>query len=162
MVEATAVPTAPRRHRRRRTVNLSIERSLQLELPIAILLVTGAVAIGLGAYARAAYGRLFAALEDAAEAPALESLLRAQTTDFLLVAALIGVAYAVLICLMTLIWCHRLVGPVVAFRRMLAALLVGDHSARVTLRRGSAFHELADDLNALAEQIGRDDRRAHG
>lgn len=153
MVEATALPTAPRRHRRRRSVNLSIERSLQLELPIAILLVTGAVAIGLAAYARAAYGRLFAAFQDAAEAPALEALLRAQTSDFLLVAALIGVAYAVLVSFMTLIWCQRLVGPVVAFRRMLAALLAGDLGARVQLRRGSAFHELADDLNALAEQI---------
>jgi hypothetical protein len=141
------------KHKRRRPINLTIERSLQLELPLAFLLVTFAVGVGIAAYARAAYGRLFAALEAAAEAPALESLLRAQTTDFLMVAAVVGVAYAVLVGFMTLIWCHRLVGPVVAFRRMLAALLAGDPNARVQLRRGSAFQELADDLNALAEQL---------
>ena len=159
MVEATAISTTstgPRRHKRRHATNLSIERSLQLELPIAILLVTGAVGVGLAAYARAAYGRLFEAFQHAAEAPALESLLRAQTSDFLTVAAVIGVAYAVLIAFMTLIWCHRLVGPVVAFRRMLASLIAGDLSARVQLRRGFAFHDLADDLNALAEQMTRE------
>ena len=159
MADATAIsmtPTAPQRHERRHATNLSIERSLQLELPIAILLVTAAVGVGLAAYARAAYGQLFEAFEHAAEAPALESLLRAQTSDFLTVAAAIGLAYAVLIAFMTLIWCHRLVGPVVAFRRMLASLIAGDLSARVRVRRGCAFHDLADDLNALAEQMTRE------
>jgi len=149
----TTKTEAPRRRKRRSAINLTIERSLQLELPIAFLLVTFAVGVGIAAYARAAYGRLFTALENAAEAPALESLLRAQTSDFLVVAVVVGVAYAVLVGFMTLIWCHRLVGPVVAFRRMLAALLAGDPNARVQLRRGSAFQELADDLNALAEQL---------
>jgi hypothetical protein len=159
MIEATAIPTtptAPGHSKRRHATNLSIERSLQLELPIAILLVTGAVGIGLAAYARAAYGRLFEAFQRAAEAPALESLIRAQTSDFLTVAAAIGLAYAVLIAFMTLIWCHRMVGPVVAFRRMLASLIAGDLSARVQLRRGFAFHDLADDLNALADQMSRE------
>ncbi|HXK25202.1 MAG TPA: hypothetical protein VMS55_21210 [Myxococcota bacterium] len=158
MIEATVstTPTTPRRHQRRHATNLSIERSLQLELPIAILLVTAAVGIGLAAYARAAYGRLFEAFQHAAEAPALESLIRAQTSDFLAVAAVIAVAYAVLISFMTLIWCHRLVGPVVAFRRMLASLIAGDLSARVRLRSGCAFHDLADDLNALADQMSRE------
>jgi len=150
------VLVTPMRRERRRTVNLSVERSLQLELPIAILLVTCAVGIGLAAYARAAFGQLFIAFEKAAAAPALESLLRAQTSDFLLVAGVIGASYAVLVAFMTLIWCHRLVGPVVAFRRQLAALMAGDLGARVQLRSGYAFHDLADDLNALAEQLGRE------
>jgi hypothetical protein len=153
MLDILAIPT---RRERRRTVNLTVERSLQLELPIAILLVTCAVGIGLAAYARAAFGQLFVAFEEAAAAPALESLLRAQTSDFLLVAGVIGASYAVLVAFMTLIWCHRLVGPVVAFRRQLASLMAGDLGARVQLRRGYAFHDLADDLNALAEQLGRE------
>ena len=41
--------TDSERRPRRRTVNLSIERSLQLELPVAFLLVTCAVVIGLAA-----------------------------------------------------------------------------------------------------------------
>ena len=43
-----------------------------------------------------------------------------------------------------------------AFRRMLASLMAGDLRARVQLRRGCAFHDLADDLNALAEQMSRE------
>jgi hypothetical protein len=148
----TASGHRPRRH----AVNLSMERSLQLELPIAFLLVTCAVVIGLAAYARAAFGRLFLELEKAAAAPALESLLRAQTSDFLMVTGVIAASYAVIISFMTLVWCHRLIGPVVAFRRMLASLLAGDPSVRVRLRRGSAFNELADDLNALAERMAHD------
>ena len=153
--------TDSERRPRRRTVNLSIERSLQLELPVAFLLVTCAVVIGLAAYARAAFGRLFHEIERAAAAPGLESLLRAQTSDFLMVAAVIAVSYAVIVSFMTLIWCHRLIGPVVAFRRMLASLLAGDPSARVQLRRGSAFNELADDLNALAERMASDAKAHH-
>ena len=146
-------PSTQTRRVRRRAVNLSIERSLQLQLPFAFLLVTCAVGVGLVAYARAAYGRLCDALQKAAEAPGLEALLRAQTSDFLWVAAAVAVAYGIIVSFMTLIWCHRLVGPMVAFRRMLASLLAGDPHARVRLRQGSAFSELADDLNALAERM---------
>lgn len=55
MFDALAATTPPRRQGRRRPVNLSIERSLQLQLPTAILLVTGAVGIGLAAYAAPAF-----------------------------------------------------------------------------------------------------------
>lgn len=156
MFDGSQTSETPRRVRRR-SVNLSIERSLQLQLPFAFLLVTCAVGVGLVAYARAAYERLFSALQEAAEAPALEALLRAQTADFLWVAAAIAVAYGIIVSFMTLVWCQRLVGPVVAFRRMLASLLAGDPTARVRLRRGAAFAELAGDLNALAERMAEKD-----
>jgi hypothetical protein len=70
----------------------------------------------------------------------------------------IGLLYALALSFLTLVWCHRFVGPVIAFRRMLAALLAGDASARVQLRRGAAFADLAEDLNALAEQIASNKR----
>jgi hypothetical protein len=127
-----AFSVAADRPARRRSVNLSIERSLQLELPAACLLLGCALAVGLAALARS-YGP--------------------QTGDFLLRVLALGAGYALTLSFLTLVWCHRLVGPVVAIRRMLAALLAGDASARVQLRRGAAFGELADDLNALAERI---------
>jgi hypothetical protein len=154
-----AMSGAAGRNARRRSVNLSIERSLQLELPAAFLLLGCAVAVGLAALARSSYGELFAALERLSAPPALEALLRTQTGDFLIALIGIGVLYALALTFLTLIWCHRLVGPVIAFRRMLAALLAGDASARVRLRRGSAFAELADDLNALAERIAAEQAR---
>jgi signal transduction histidine kinase len=130
-----AMSGAAGRSARRRSVNLSIERSLQLELPVAFLLLGCAVAVGLAAVARS---------------------LGPQTADFLVTVIAIGLLYVLALSFLTLIWCHRFVGPVIAFRRMLAALLAGDASARVQLRRGSAFAELAEDLNALAERIATD------
>ena len=51
---------------------------------------------------------------------------------------------------------HRLVGPVVAFRRHIASLEAGDYSKRVRLRRGDAFGELAEDLNRLTMKLERE------
>ena len=124
---------------RRRSVNLSIERTLQLELPVAFLLLGCAVAVALTALASSRFGP--------------------QAGDFLIWVIGIGVAYVLTLSFLTLIWCHRLIGPVIAFRRMLAALMAGDASARVQLRRDSAFGELADDLNALAERIAAEQAR---
>ena len=101
-----------------------------------LLLLGCAVAVGLAAVARS---------------------LGPQTADFLVTVIAIGLLYVLALSFLTLIWCHRFVGPVIAFRRMLAALLAGDASARVQLRRGSAFVELAEDLNALAERIATDE-----
>ena len=127
-----AMSGAAGRNARRRSVNLSIERSLQLELPVAFLLLGCALAVGLAAIARS-YGP--------------------QAGELLIRVIGIGLIYSLALSFLTLVWCHRFVGPVIAFRRMLAALMAGDASARVQLRRGSAFAELGEDLNALAERI---------
>ncbi len=42
---------------------------------------------------------------------------------------------------------HRLVGPMVAFKRHFEALDAGDFSHRTVLRKGDAFHEAANTLN---------------
>ena len=46
-------------------------------------------------------------------------------------------------------------GPTVAFRRHIQALRQGDFDSRVRLRRGDAFNEVADELNALSEDLAR-------
>ncbi|MGE0633793.1 MAG: HAMP domain-containing protein [Pseudobdellovibrionaceae bacterium] len=48
---------------------------------------------------------------------------------------------------------HRIFGPVVAIRRQLENLNSGRYEARIKLRKTDEFHEIAEDLNRLAETL---------
>lgn len=48
---------------------------------------------------------------------------------------------------------HKLIGPTYAFRRHIKELARGNYKSRVTLRKGDAFTEVADDLNELAVKL---------
>lgn len=48
---------------------------------------------------------------------------------------------------------HRIFGAIVPIRRLIGDLMRGDYKARVNLRAQDELHELADDLNALAERL---------
>ncbi|MCP5057023.1 MAG: hypothetical protein GY937_09910 [bacterium] len=53
---------------------------------------------------------------------------------------------------------RRVMGPEVAFRRQVEALKNGDYTARVLLRDGDAFEDLANDLNELAAILGSNEK----
>lgn len=48
---------------------------------------------------------------------------------------------------------HKLIGPTYAFRRHIREMTKGNYKTRVNLRKGDAFHEVADDLNELAVRL---------
>lgn len=48
---------------------------------------------------------------------------------------------------------HKVAGPLVRIRAALAQLTEGRFDIRVTLRKGDALNELADDINRLAESL---------
>ncbi|RZA13474.1 MAG: hypothetical protein EOP10_29670 [Proteobacteria bacterium] len=50
---------------------------------------------------------------------------------------------------------HRLIGPTYAFRRHIKELTRGNYRSRVSLRKGDAFTEVADELNELAEKLSQ-------
>jgi signal transduction histidine kinase len=50
---------------------------------------------------------------------------------------------------------HRFVGPAVAFRRHIDALIAGNFSMKTILRRDDAFQEVADRLNELSDTMAR-------
>lgn len=64
--------------------------------------------------------------------------------------SLSGVLYVLANVILMVIATHRWIGPSVAFRRHIDALKTGDYTARVCLRKGDAFQELADELNDLS------------
>ncbi|MBN1114078.1 MAG: HAMP domain-containing protein [Oligoflexia bacterium] len=50
---------------------------------------------------------------------------------------------------------HRMAGPIMVMRRKIIDLRNGDFSARVHLRKGDEFKELADSFNEMAEHLGK-------
>jgi methyl-accepting chemotaxis protein len=61
--------------------------------------------------------------------------------------------FLILNIVVSIIFTHRLVGPAVAFNRQLNALLAGDYTSRVNLRKGDSFRDIAEKLNRLAEKL---------
>jgi len=54
---------------------------------------------------------------------------------------------------------HRLVGPTVAMRRQIRAMINGQYGQKITVRDNDAFTDLAEDLNELSEQLSKDNRK---
>lgn len=51
---------------------------------------------------------------------------------------------------------HRMIGPTVAFKRQIEALLTKNYKTRIKLRDGDYFQDLAECFNRLAEQLDQD------
>lgn len=89
--------------------------------------------------------------------------LRAEVTMVLdsYIASLIGwlgalvLLYVSIMIVLSIYYTHRLVGPSYAFRRHIQEMMQGNFTSRITLRKGDALHEVADDLNALAEALSK-------
>lgn len=55
----------------------------------------------------------------------------------------------------TLLFSHRIAGPIHRINQVLQMMLRGDYPGSVTLRRGDHFHQTAELLERLSEQLAR-------
>lgn len=62
-------------------------------------------------------------------------------------------AFLILNVLASIIFTHRMVGPTVAFRRLIRGLIDGKYGIQIKLRQGDAFVEVADELNELSRTL---------
>ncbi|MEY4631206.1 MAG: hypothetical protein RIQ81_1326 [Pseudomonadota bacterium] len=53
----------------------------------------------------------------------------------------------------SIIFTHKMVGPTIAFRRLIRGLSDGNYGLQVKLRDGDAFVEVADELNHLSNVL---------
>lgn len=67
--------------------------------------------------------------------------------------AMLIVLYLVTVIIILLIQSHRMLGPSVALRRQLNAILEGRYSARVKLREGDYYQNIAELLNRVTEHL---------
>ena len=59
----------------------------------------------------------------------------------------------------SLVTTHRLVGPTVAMRRQIRAMINGQYGQKITVRDTDAFTDMAEDLNELSEQLSKENRK---
>ena len=59
----------------------------------------------------------------------------------------------------SLVTTHRLVGPTVAMRRQIRAMINGHYGQKITVRDSDAFTDMAEDLNELSEQLSKENRK---
>jgi signal transduction histidine kinase len=70
-----------------------------------------------------------------------------------MISLIILFVYAVLVIVITSVYTHSLLGPMIPIARHLKALKEGFYSHRLRLRKKDALHELADQMNELAEVL---------
>jgi len=144
-----------RAHRARTKVLL--EPGLQLKLPLILLTVTLVYSAFQIWHSNFAFSALFADIVTEAGEPAyLMNLIGEQSRTFLELAIVVAIAHLLVVGVLSATYAHRMIGPVVAFRRHIEALKNGDYGSRVQLRQGDAFREMSDDLNELAELLQRE------
>jgi methyl-accepting chemotaxis protein len=146
--------STPEGRQRRRFANVLVEPGLQLGLPALLLAITFGFAAAQAGHGYLAYGRFYQVVLAETSAPhALQAIIDGQTQSFLVASGAITLAYAIIVLIASVAWAHRMVGPIVAFRRHVEALKNAEYGSRVHIRRFDAFPELARDLNELAELL---------
>jgi hypothetical protein len=141
-------------HEKRKARNILIRPGFQLRLPLYILLLSVVfVSLSLqlaNMYLDQAYA---ARLGNSADLQYLPHALISQMTSLSTLSLLLLFVYAVLVVVISSIYTHRLLGPMVPISRHLKALNEGFYAHRLQLREHDALHELADQLNELAETL---------
>ncbi len=83
------------------------------------------------------------------------SMLHSYVSSVGMTAGVIGVVFIIVSLLASVYFSHRMVGPTIAFRRHIEALIAGDYKVKTKLRAHDAFSEVADSLNRLSERLSQ-------
>lgn len=142
---------------RRSIRNYLLEPKLQLRLALYVGVSTLLAVAAASYFVGYMYQPLLNSLIQGTDklAPQIFELLYENTMATVLIITVFTLLYIFIMTLLVIWYSHRFVGPIVAFRRHVKALIAGNTSARVKLRKYDAFTELADDLNALAEHYSK-------
>ncbi len=136
---------------RRKPWNLLLRPSLQLKLPLYMLLLTLAFVSTLAFHSYLTFGRVFeVAIQETLQPEFYRHVIAAQTRDFGVTLAALAFGYSVVVLVLCVAWAHRMIGPEIPIRRHIEALKNGDYGSRIHLRKQDAFGDVAEDLNELA------------
>lgn len=62
----------------------------------------------------------------------------------------------------TLLFSHRIAGPIYRINAVLRKMLEGKHTGKVTLREGDFFHDTAELLENLSQKVARGEGKGEG
>ena len=136
---------------RRKTKNFLLKPAFQLRLPVFILLLSLGFLLLALALGNLYFEQTFATMmATTSETEYLQAIISEQTREFRYLTLLLLALYSVLVVVVSIIYTHRMIGPVLPIMRHVRALQEGLYSHRVRLRSHDAFQELAGELNELA------------
>ncbi len=140
---------------KRRLSNFLLQPLLQTRIGAYCILLSFLLAGMIAAIIYVHLGKLFGFIIEMTDAPEevqtiiLSYLSSIQTWVYLTLGA-----YILFVLAISIWYTHRLVGPMVAFKRHFEALQNGNFTHRTNLRKNDAFHEAANELNKATEMLG--------
>jgi len=136
---------------RRKARNFLVKPVVQLQLPLFVLLLSVLFVLLTLMLGNLYFEQTFVTMmATTSQTEYLQTIISEQTREFRSMALLMLVVYAVLIVVVTVVYTHRLIGPVLPIMRQVKALQEGRYAQRVTLRRDDTLKDLAGELNELA------------
>ena len=152
--DSVVKPSAFASDERRMARNLLLQPSLQLKLPIQLLLLTAFFAVLVGVVLYFGFENLYEFVTmQGVIGEQLADAVKHQSHEITILFICMLVAYVLITIGLSVAYLHKLVGPTVAFKRHINALKNGAYASRLTLRKNDAFLEVATALNELAESL---------
>lgn len=140
--------------RKRRLRNYMLEPMLQTKLGLYMIILTIVFSVLFGVLLEAGLGRLYEVILDLTDLPdEVRNIVSDHVTKLSGWLSFFILVYALSVILVSIIYTHRLVGPTIAFRRVLRDLNEGRFGSRVVIRKGDAFAEVANEINRLADKL---------
>lgn len=124
-----------------------------------ILLFVGCAVLFLGGFTMTFMFWMRSTIQDfsnqAEATPALVRTLEASLSTSMYITTSIAVILAIVMVIAGFALSHRLYGPTIQIKRMILRLAQGEYKSRGRLRKGDAFHDVMNSLNALADELDR-------
>jgi nitrate/nitrite-specific signal transduction histidine kinase len=140
----------------RHLVNYLLQPLVQLRIGFINVCLSLIFVLLLGAYVYMKFVQFADVVTTLTEAnDEIGTMLRSYLESVGVTAAILGVIFVVVSLLTSIYFTHRLVGPTVAFRRHIDALIAGDYKVKTTLRNHDAFTEVAESLNKLSDRLAQ-------
>jgi hypothetical protein len=140
---------------KRRLSNFLLQPILQTRIGAYCILLSFVFAGLIAAIVYVHLGKLFGFIIEMTDAPfEVETIIFSYLASIQTWIYLTLAAYMLIVMAISIWYTHRLVGPMVAFKRHFEALQQGNYSHRTNLRKSDAFHEAAMELNKASEILG--------
>ncbi len=141
-------------HENRKARNFLLKPALQLKLALYVLILSLTFVLTAVVFGKLYFEQTFVTLiENTTQAEYVQAVIGQQIHRFKSLSLLLLAVYVVLVVLLATVYTHRMIGPMFPIMRHVKALQDGFYSRRVKLRESDCFQELADELNALAETL---------
>lgn len=154
MSPSKSEPKKVKKTRNRRIRNYVLQPFLQIKLGLYTIIITFLFSGLFAVLLEAGLGRLYEVILDLTDLPdEVRSIVSDHVRNLSGWLLFFLAIYAIAVVLVSIIYTHKLIGPTIAFRRVIKDLREKRYNSRVVIRKGDAFAEVAEEINKLAESL---------